>query len=234
MEETASSIAQDAIRPPAEAYDLAASHYDAWHWQEFWRRTETPFFDDCAESHDFEVRTRMLDVGCGTGYYLDRYGLLFRESYGIDPSTGMLSEASVRCDEAHLSVGGLDDLPYSDGAFDLVVCARVLSHVADLTTALNELVRVVAPGGLLLISNIDAGHPYATTRLPADAGDVYACTYKHSRDDVLKMVVDAGFRISSTMVISASGPTSVGHEMFTASLSDPVAWALAATVPARK
>ena len=231
MEQESSEIRIDGIYRPAEAYDLAASRYDGWHWQDFWRQTETPFFDDCVESHDFIVRGRMLDAGCGTGFHLDRYGPLFDEAFGIDPSIGMLDQAALRAGDAHLAVGGLTPLPYASGMFDLVVCARVLSHVPDIVAALSELARVTAPGGLLLISNICEEHPYGLTRLPSDMGDIYADTFKHSRRRILQLITEAGLTVSSTIVISASGPTFFQEERFDERASDPVAWGLAVSVP---
>lgn len=220
------------IREPSEAYDLAAGSYDKWQWQEFWRRTETPFFDDCVESHDFVRRGRFLDAGCGTGYHLDRYGLLFRERDGFDPSTGMLAVAAQRFPDARLTVGSVSSMPYSSAMFDLVVCARVLSHVPGLEAAISELIRVTAPGGAILISSVDASHPYTATRLPtATVGDVYADTFKHDREDVRGLLCAAGMEIASTALIGADGLLIHGGAEF-APADDPVtAWALMATRP---
>jgi ubiquinone/menaquinone biosynthesis C-methylase UbiE len=220
------------VREPSEAYDLAAGSYDRWQWQEFWRRTETPFFDDCVESHDFVRRGRFLDAGCGTGYYLDRYGPLFRERDGFDPSTGMLAVASQRCPEARLTVGSVSSLPYSAAMFDFVVCARVLSHVPDLEPVISELVRVTAAGGAVLISSVDASHPYTATRLPtATMGDVYADTFKHERDTVRRLLSAAGMEISSTVLIGADGLLIHGRSEFSEASAAVTAWCLMATRP---
>lgn len=218
------------FRPP-EAYDLAAAHYDGWRWQDFWRRTETPFFDDNVESHEFAVRGRMLDAGCGTGFHLDRYGYLFDEAYGIDPSPGMLERAAARYEDGHLTVGSLNPLPYASGMFDLVVCARVLSHAPDIAAAVAELVRVTSPGGLLLISNIEGIPPYDRTRLPTDGGDILVETFNHSKREIRDLLTAAGLSVTSTLAISDLGLTSVSGSDFAVCLSDPVAWGLAASVP---
>lgn len=219
------------ITAPVHAYDLAANQYDNWHWQEFWRKTETPFFDDCVESHDFIARIRMLDAGCGTGYYADRYGLLFGETYGIDPSVGMLEIASAKMPETHFAIGSLAPLPYASGMFDLVTCARVFSHVEDVSSAVLELVRVTAPGGLLLISNIDEGHRYTSTRLPSERGDVFAQTFKHQKRDFLAHLTAAGLLIGPTNVISSDQHVYADQGRFPEDVSSSVAWCLAAKVP---
>jgi SAM-dependent methyltransferase len=220
------------IRKPSEAYDLAAGAYDGWHWQEFWRRTETPFFDDCVEGLDVGRRGRFLDAGCGTGYYLDRYGDLFRDSDGFDASPGMLAMAAERSSEARLASGTVSSLPYASGMFDLVVCARVLSHVPDLDAVVSELVRVTAPGGAVLVSSLDASHPYAATRLPtATMGDVYADTFKHDREDVRSLLIAAGMRIAATVLIGPDGSMSHGRVGFSDAASGATAWAMMAIRP---
>ncbi|MNU30445.1 Malonyl-[acyl-carrier protein] O-methyltransferase [compost metagenome] len=229
--DSAITTSASGTREPSEAYDLAAGSYDKWQWQEFWRRTETPFFDDCVESHDFAHRRRFLDAGCGTGYYLDRYGILFREQDGFDPSTGMLAVASRRCPEARLAVGRVSSLPYSTSMFDLIVCARVLSHVADLVPVISELVRVTAPGGAILLSSIDASHPYTATRLPTGAGDVFAETFKHDRGTVLELLSAAGMRIVSTTLIEADGRLVQDGAAFPPVSAPVTAWAVMAVRP---
>lgn len=229
--DTAITAPASKAREPSEAYDLAAGSYDKWRWQEFWRRTETPFFDDCIESHEFVHRRRFLDAGCGTGYYLDRYGILFREQDGFDPSTGMLAVASKRCPEARLAVGSVSSLPYTTSMFDLIVCARVLSHVADLVPVISELVRVTAPGGAILLSSIDASHPYTATRLPTGTGDVLAETFKHDRGTVLELLSAAGMRIVSTALIEADGRLVQDGTAFPPASSPVTAWAVMATNP---
>lgn len=231
MKDDSHHISGAKILSPAHAYDLAASRYESWHWQEFWRRTETPFFDDCVEAHDFAVKSRFLDAGCGSGYHADRYGILFDETFGIDPSVNMLNLAASKLPEAHFSVGLLAPLPYASGMFDLVMCARVLSHVESVTSAIHELVRVTSPGGLLLISNVDEGHRYTSTRLPSDEGDIYAETFKHPKSYVVHQLAELGLQIGRTRVILQEGGVLDDQGQFSGDASSAVAWCVAATVP---
>jgi Methylase involved in ubiquinone/menaquinone biosynthesis len=221
----------DDIRVPPAASDAAAPYYDMWGWQEFWHRTETPFFDDCFESHSFVHRRRFLDAGCGTGHYLDRYETLFTDAYGLDASSGMLDLAAARCPEASLAIGSIISMPYADAMFDLVTCARVMSHVHDLNTALSELVRVIAPGGALLLSSVDESHPYSLTRLPAGDRHVFADTVKHGREVVAAMLLAAGMRISATALICSDGSIMTCSGRFAAARPGVTAWALMAEKP---
>jgi SAM-dependent methyltransferase len=100
---------------------------------------------------------RMLDWGCGvarvTRYFLTRRACGEVHGCDIDP------EAVAWC-QAHLPdgqfahSGPLPPLPYADEAFDLVVGCSVFTHIAEREQLpwLQELQRVLAPGGLLLVS----------------------------------------------------------------------------------
>ncbi len=95
---------------------------------------------------------RVLDAGCGQGASLD---LLRREAgcaaVGLDPSSTLLGEAARR---GPVLSGIAEALPFADGIFDAVLVECVLSLTADRDLALAECRRVLAPGGLLLLSDM--------------------------------------------------------------------------------
>lgn len=97
----------------------------------------------------------MLDAGCGTGYgsrLLAAAGA--REVIGLDIASAVLeSVASDMPESVRLQVGDLRKLEFDDDAFELIVCFEVIEHFDDPLVVLDELVRVVAPDGLLLISS---------------------------------------------------------------------------------
>lgn len=100
----------------------------------------------------------MLDAGGGKG----RVAALAlargaRRAVTADFSPAMLAGARPR----ERVAADVRALPFRDGAFDVVVCALVLGHVADLDRALDALAAVLRPGGRLLISDF---HPFATLR----------------------------------------------------------------------
>jgi SAM-dependent methyltransferase len=99
---------------------------------------------------------RVLDAACGEGY-----GLALMAAAGPESATGVdVDPATVEhVRERH----GLDarqadvrELPFADDAFDLVVSFETIEHVPEPERALDELARVLAPGGLLLISTPNA------------------------------------------------------------------------------
>jgi ubiquinone/menaquinone biosynthesis C-methylase UbiE len=91
---------------------------------------------------------RTLEVGCGTGRNLPRYGTGARP-VGIDPDLAALRRARRRAPRVPLVQGRAEALPFRDGAFETVVSSLVFCSVDDPRAGLGELRRVLAPGGAL-------------------------------------------------------------------------------------
>jgi ubiquinone/menaquinone biosynthesis C-methylase UbiE len=94
---------------------------------------------------------RVLDVGCGPGsmlHYLGTYG----EVVGVDRYLPALEMARTHFSGV-LVAGDTCHLPFQDGRFSLVAACEVLYHqnVGDVRRAIDELVRVLEPGGYLVV-----------------------------------------------------------------------------------
>lgn len=101
----------------------------------------------------FEPRSpapRVLDLGCGPGNFLDMLSS-FGRTYGTDFSVRALRYCAAR-GHARLATADFHDLPYRGDTFDLVSCLDVLEHLRDDRRAAGELARVLAPGGLLVMT----------------------------------------------------------------------------------
>jgi len=103
-------------------------------------------------------RPRVLDCGVGTGALSTALARTLSAPFALDAidlSPRMLAHARHRlCEtglQASLRLGDVRQLPYGDGAFDLVMSAHVLEHLADPGVALGEMVRVLKPGGLIIV-----------------------------------------------------------------------------------
>jgi SAM-dependent methyltransferase len=98
---------------------------------------------------------RILDAGCGVGYgtaMLARAGA--RATHGVDIAKAVLEAVEAEMPEGvQLDAGDVRDLPYEDATFDLVVCFEVIEHIENQPAALDEMARVLAPDGILLISS---------------------------------------------------------------------------------
>lgn len=102
----------------------------------------------------------VLDAGCGPGLTLTALPGEVR-TVGLDFSTEQLALAANRVPGADLVAGELTPLPFGDSQFDGVVSLGALMHVpnADQPTVLDEFVRVLRPGGRVLVS--DGGAAWA-------------------------------------------------------------------------
>jgi SAM-dependent methyltransferase len=93
---------------------------------------------------------RALDVGAGPGLLSAALRDLVGEAVALDPSEALLGHAP---DAVRRVVGNAESMPFGDGEFDLVTSVNSLHHVADLTRALAEMARVLAPGGTLVVQD---------------------------------------------------------------------------------
>lgn len=94
---------------------------------------------------------RVLEVGCGGGAMARATKSYFPESnvIGCDISQRALKFAQENSRSVKLVYGDVYDLPFEEASFDAVVTFDFLEHLADLTTALSEMKRILVPGGLL-------------------------------------------------------------------------------------
>lgn len=93
---------------------------------------------------------RILDAGCGTGRNLLEFGRL-GSARGVEPSPEAI-ELCRRRGVGGVQEGRIEELPFEDGSFDLILATDVLEHLEDDRTALRELRRVSAPNGRLLVT----------------------------------------------------------------------------------
>ena len=74
---------------------------------------------------------RLLDVGCGTGYYLAWARARGFAVTGVDGSADMLERAARLNAGVELKKADVESLPFEDGSFDAVVCIEVLRYLPD-------------------------------------------------------------------------------------------------------
>ena len=90
----------------------------------------------------------VLELGCGPGAFAAALADAGVSVTAIDQSERMVALTAARGEQARRA--DVQDLPFDDGAFDLVVANYMLYHVPDLPRALGQIVRVLRPGGALV------------------------------------------------------------------------------------
>jgi 2-polyprenyl-6-hydroxyphenyl methylase/3-demethylubiquinone-9 3-methyltransferase len=101
----------------------------------------------------------VLDLGCGGGFMSEALARKGATVIGVDPS-----EAAIRAAQDHAvkhaleidyKAGSGESIPLADHCVDCVVCVDVLEHVAELDRVLDEVQRVLKPGGVFLFDTIN-------------------------------------------------------------------------------
>jgi SAM-dependent methyltransferase len=92
---------------------------------------------------------RVLDAGCGVGMYVAAFRRFTDAVYGVDLDPEKIAQATEEI--PNLLVASVEALPFADGRFDVVLSHEVIEHVSDDRAAVAEGVRVLKPGGRLVI-----------------------------------------------------------------------------------
>jgi ubiquinone/menaquinone biosynthesis C-methylase UbiE len=97
---------------------------------------------------------RILEIGYGSGILMPTLSQIGREVYGVDLDSdpNLIGKQLKRLDcYPKLSRGVADRLLFDDRFFDLVVAISVLEHINEIESFLQEIARVIQPGGFLLV-----------------------------------------------------------------------------------
>lgn len=146
-----------------------------------------PCTDDCGVT---------TDLGCGTGTLIGRLRSKASSVIGVDGSQKMLDEARRRLDglgmELSLRIGDLEHLPLRDGEADTAICNMVLHHLSHPAEGLQEIHRILARGGSLVLADF-ASHDREELR--GSYGDRWLGFDTAALE---KWLTDAGFTLHST------------------------------------
>ena len=140
-----------------------------------------------------------LDAACGTGRHALTLEQLGHGVVGVDASEAMLARAREKSPTLDLRTGDLTALPLEDASVDLAVCALALTHLPELGPPLAELVRVVRPGGRVILSDV---HPTnvmlgAQALYGTAAGRGYVRNHVHRHGAYIAAANAAGLQITA-------------------------------------
>lgn len=129
-------------------------------WAECQEGLFTPLFEAVLNAAALAPGAAVLDIGCGSGLFLQLAAQRGLRASGLDASEPFLAIARERTPQGDFRVGEMEELPYSSQSFDLVSGFNSFQFAADPVHALHEARRVLRPGAPLAIAVL--GHPQRT------------------------------------------------------------------------
>jgi ubiquinone/menaquinone biosynthesis C-methylase UbiE len=155
---------------------------------------------------------RVLDIGIGSGLNLPFYARQAREIFGLDPSPPLLARAQSMAPRTqtpiHLLEGSAERIPLADHTIDTVVMTWTGCSIPEICAALEEMRRVLRPGGRLLFVEHGRAPDPGVARWQ-DRLDPFwqrfsgGCHLNRKIDDLLS---DAGFQIGRLATGYIPGP----------------------------
>lgn len=123
----------------------------------------------------------LLDLGCGTGYWLPGYAAHARSVVGVEPDTSLLTAAAARSGDVKVLHGSAEHIPLPDACVDVVHARFAYFFPPGCDAGLAEVMRVLRPGGTLVVIDNDhrwgqfadllAGSSWAVPQGSADVTD---------------------------------------------------------------
>lgn len=136
-----------ALRNSVKAADYDHRAFDSWiPLQRYWQRERFRVIRSMVDGS-----TRILDIGCGSSRILQS----LPQAVGLDMQIRKLRW--LRAPGRQLVQGSLSQLPFEDESFDAVICSEVIEHIPREEIDLRDMVRVLAPGGALVLGTPDYG-----------------------------------------------------------------------------
>lgn len=116
------------------------------------------------EGLDLKDGNKVLEAGCGNGYYLSLLNRLDvkLDLAGIDIDKSALKDAAkfIADKKVKLVLADASGIPFADNSFDRVVMSEVIEHVADERKSLKEVYRVLKKGGILTLTTCSIDYPF--------------------------------------------------------------------------
>jgi SAM-dependent methyltransferase len=138
------------MNKPGVDYNHVAPKYDRRYTINDYRGIEKTLLEFTAGTQG-----SMLEVGCGTGHWLEILSHHTAFTLGLDPSAGMLRQASKAGLTDRLIQGRAENLPFADCTFSRVFCLNSFHHFTDPLSFIQDAFRVLEPGGCILILQLD-------------------------------------------------------------------------------
>ena len=100
---------------------------------------------------------RLLEIGSGMGHLVGQLEDSF-QTYGMDLNHWAVEQSKAVVDKSAMQTASAEELPFADNSFDVVIIKHIVEHLPSPEKAIVEIGRVIAPGGVLILStpNLDS------------------------------------------------------------------------------
>jgi 2-polyprenyl-3-methyl-5-hydroxy-6-metoxy-1,4-benzoquinol methylase len=130
-------------------YESFAEHFDSkMNMYDTNKRLEVVFKELLTEDIS---NKKLLDAGCGTGWFSRVAAERGANVTSMDLGDNLLAKVALKCSSERV-VGSILNIPLSDNDFDIVISSEVIEHVPDPLRAMQELYRVLKPGGIMILT----------------------------------------------------------------------------------
>ena len=125
-----------------------------------WRAGQQRRLDMILHAADERITGMILENGCGVGMYVEHLapfgGTVIGLEYDFDRAR------AARINSPHILNAAGENIPLPSGTFDLILSHEVIEHVQDDRAAIREMIRVLKPGGRVVIFCPNRGYPFET------------------------------------------------------------------------
>lgn len=139
---------------------------------------------------------RWLDIGCSAGFVVHCAGEAGFDAYGVDIEPTAIEFARNHFGLVNVYTGTLEEHGFPNAHFDVISAYELIEHVPDVNRLLQEIRRLLAPGGIIEIRTPDAGHWRVRNRLETwEAILPSEHLYYFSRDCLARLLEKHGLQI---------------------------------------
>jgi ubiquinone/menaquinone biosynthesis C-methylase UbiE len=167
---------------------------------------------------DIKEGINFLDIGCGTGWALDKVsGLTGNRGsfFGVDLSEKMIEKAKENFkdhDNFHFLTANVESVPLDDNLFDIIICTHSFHHYLHPDKAMNEICRLLKPGGKIYILDITAD--LWLVKISSKLSKLFSPAHVtfYSTKEFKKLIIKAGLKYSGCERIKAYQKVHIGEK----------------------
>jgi ubiquinone/menaquinone biosynthesis C-methylase UbiE len=183
--------------------------YEGCDYEHFWKGAGKEYLDRLERlitNHTLPGGQSIVEVGAGFGRLGSCYSSKYAEVHMVEPASNLrMAAARLYRDVVKYYDASVYNLPFSDSAFDSVLMVRVFHHLGDPQAALEELWRILKPGGTLVLNYSNKRNVKhiikflvgrATNPFTRDIDRYHSSFFGHHPQSVAMLLDTVGFRIT--------------------------------------